>query len=248
MRRDPLPLPQTPSSSQTPIPWHARLILLRPRRVLANLKAVHESPQDLPKPSLWQLELAVLRMWQRILFRSQTIGTSVGNPVRPGWRARLLDLRGIRFFFLLFEGSVRPWDLSGLLSTPQNLMRHLLGTHHDGAQFVYDLEILALHAGQLDELRAQARALIEQDTPRSRWLRDLCVYEGYHEALLAAVERARAGDFADETPDANDPDIRFRALLAWAARQPATPRETWRAWRRGEFQLAPESAPQRSGA
>ena len=153
MRRDP---PQP--ARRRAIPWHARLILLRPRRVLANLRAVHESPQDLPKPSLWQLELAVLRMWQRILFRSETIGTSVGNPVRPGWRARLLDLRGIRFFFLLFEGSVRPWDLSGLLSTPQDLTRHLLGTHHDGAQFVYDLEILSLHAGAARQRCARRRA------------------------------------------------------------------------------------------
>jgi hypothetical protein len=242
MTRDPL------RAARVRIPWHAHLILLRPRRVLANLEAVHASPQALPKPSLWQLELAVLRMWQRILFRSETIGTSIANPVRPGWRARWLERRGIRFFFLLYEGSVRPWDLSGLLSTPQSLIRHLLGTHHDGAQFVYDLEILSLHEGQLAALRERARSVIEQDTPRSRWLRDLCVYEGYHEALLKAVLRAQAGDFGDATSAANDPDIRFRALLAWAARQPATPRETWRAWRRGEFRLAPGSAPQRSRA
>jgi hypothetical protein len=235
-------------AARVQIPWHARLILLSPRRVLANLEAVHASPQALPKASLWQLELAVLRMWQRVLFRSETIGTSVANPVRPGWRAQLLARRGIRFFFLLYEGSVRPWDLSGLLSTPQNLTRHLLGTHHDGAQFVYDLEILSLHEGQLAALREQARCVVEQDTRRSRWLRDLCVYEGYHEALFAAVVRAQAGDFGDAETGANDPDIGFRALLAWAARQPPTPRETWRAWRRGEFQLGPETALQRSRA
>ncbi len=242
MGRDPI------HAAKERVPWHARAILLRPQQVLANLRAVTESPHGFPKPGLWQIELAVLRMWQRILFRSETIGTSVGQPVRRGWRARLLERRGIRFFCLLYEGSVRPWDLSGLLSTPQSLIRHLLGTHHDGAQFVYDLEILSLHETQLAALHEQARAVIECDTRRSRWLRDLCVYEGYHEALLAAVERAQAGDFGDAEAGANDPDIRFRALLAWAARQPATPRETWRAWRRGEFQLAPENAPQRSGA
>jgi len=233
---------------RTSVPWHARLILLQPARVLANLRAVAQSAGSFPQPNLWQIELAVLRMWQRILFRSETIGTSVANPVRRGWRARLLERRAIRFWFLLHEGSVRPWDLSGLLSTPQSLIRHLLGTHHDGAQFVYDLEILSLHAGQLASLREQARALIERDTPRSRWLRDLCVYEGYHEALLAAVERALAGDFGEAEAWADDPDIRFRALLGWAARQPATPRATWRAWRRGEFRLAPQGAPQRSRA
>ena len=68
------------------------------------------------------------------------------------------------------------------------------------------------------------------------------VYEDYHESLLLAVERARAGNFDDDGPQAHDPDIRFRALLAWAAAQPETPRATWRAWRRGEFQLSPEQA------
>jgi hypothetical protein len=242
MRRDPS------RASRTRIPWHARLILLRPARVLANLRAVGQSPREFPTPTLWQIELAVLRMWHRILFRSETIGMSRANPVRAGWRARWLERRGLRFWFLLFEGSVRPWDLSGLLSTPQSLIRHLMGTHHDGVQFVYDLEILSLHEGMLAALHAQVRELTQRDTPRARWLRDLCVYEGYHEALLAAVERARAGDLGGSDSGANDPDIRFRALLAWAARQPATPRETWRAWRRGEFRLGPERAPLRSGA
>lgn len=221
------------------LPWHAYLILLQPRRVLANLRAVHASARPLPKPNLWQIELAVLRMWQRILFRSETIGTSASHPVRPNRRARLLDLRGVRFPFLLFEGSVRPWDLSGLLSTPRSLMRHLLGTHHDGAQFVYDLEILALHPGQLEALRDQTREVVTCETRRSRWLRDLCVYEDYHEALLAATERALAGDFGEAESYAQDPDIAFRALLDWASRQPSTPRETWRAWRSGEFRFAP---------
>jgi len=237
-----------PSAPDAPIPWHARLILLRPRRVLANLRAVLASPANFPRVNLWQLELVVLRMWHRVLFRSETIGMSASQPVRPGWRARWLERRGIRFFFLLHEGSVRPWDLSGLLSTPDELIRHLMGTHHDGIQFVYDLEILSLHAGRLAELRVQAKDLIARDSKRARWLRDLCVYEGYHEALLAAVERALAGDFGERSAFANDPDIRFRALLAWAERQPATPRETWRAWRRGEFRLAPERAALRGGA
>ena len=44
------------------IAWHARLILLQPARVLANLRAVAASPRDFPKPTLWQIELAVLRI------------------------------------------------------------------------------------------------------------------------------------------------------------------------------------------
>jgi hypothetical protein len=203
--------------------------------VAANLTRIIEANMVTTPPNLWQLELGVLRMWHRILFRSDTIGLSGEHPVCPGWCARLFRNRAIRLPFLLFEGSVVPWDLSGLLSTPETLMCHLLGTHHDGAQFVYDLEILDLVPGQREELHRRAREVVKTDDPRSRWLRDLCVYENYHETLdkqePALDERYR-----------NDPDIAFEPFLEWCARQPATPGETWRAWRRGEFRFAKDAA------
>ena len=222
-------------------PWHAWLVLWRPRRVLANLRAVERAGIVARVPNLWQIQLGVLRMWYRILFRSEEIGTSATQPVRASRRARWLQYRGLRFPFLLWEGSVRPWDLSGLLSTPDSLTSHLLGTHHDGAAFVYDMQILALAPGRLEALRDRARAVVAHDDRRSRWLRDLCVYERYHEDLLATLERALARGFELAPEDADDPKVSFHAYLRWAARQPATPLETWRAWRRGEWSLPREA-------
>lgn len=223
------------------VPWHARLILLRPARVQANLAAITEAGVVERAPNLWQIELGVLRMWHRILFRSETIGLSETFPPRTNRRARLFRYRPIRFPFLLWEGSVVPWDLSGLLSTPERLVRHMLGTHHEGRQFIYDLHMLSVHPGWLDRLRDRTRAVVATDDARSRWLRDLCVYEQYHETLLEHVERCRAEGFGASEQD-EDPDLTFPAFLRWCARQPATPGATWRAWRRGEFRFAPEPA------
>lgn len=225
-------------------PLHAYLILLRPSRIRENLEAVRRAGLVETVPNLWQIELGVLRMWHRILFRPETIGMSAAHAVRPGWRARLLEKRPIRFPFLLREGSVAPWDLSGLLSTPERLICHMLGTHHDGNQFVYDLQMLGVHPGRTEELLERARAVVEnRDPKRAAWLRDLVVYEDYHETLLAVVERAME-EGVDLPPDeAADPDISFLAYLRWCAQQPATPAEAWRAWRAGALDLGPARVP-----
>jgi hypothetical protein len=232
----------------TRLPWHAYLILLRPRRILRNLEAIARAGIVRRVPNLWQIELGVLRMWYRILFRPNTIGRCANFEARDNWRARFFEPRPIRFPFLLWEGSVRPWDLSGMLSTPEELQRHLLGTHHDGEQFVYDLEILALHPGKLEALRDEAKAVVENDNPRSRWLRDLCVYENYHENLLRFVEeRIEQGQLSARPDDristelSADADVYFSAHLDWCATQPETPRETLRALRAGTFSFAPGS-------
>lgn len=225
-------------------PLHAYLILLRPGRVRANLAAVERAGLVEDVPTLWQIEVGVLRMWHRILFRPETIGMSRSHAVRPGWRARWLEKRPLRFPFLLAEGSVAPWDLSGLLSTPERLIRHMLGTHHDGNQFVYDLQMLSMHPGRVDELLRQARAVVEnQDPKRAAWLRDLVVYENYHETLLEVVERAASEGVALPADEAADPDISFLAYLRWCAQQPETPAETWRAWRAGRLDLGPARVP-----
>lgn len=77
--------------------------------------------------------------------------------------------------------------------------------------------------------------VVSHDTARSRWLRDLTVYERYHENLLAAVERALGGHFDVTGDEATDPDITFFAYMSWCARQPATPEATWEAIRRGHL-------------
>ena len=217
-------------------PWYVSLILLRPRRVLANLERIRAAGG--PAPNSWQLCLAVLRMWHRVLLRSETVGTSRAGQPRATWRARALRHRALRLPFLLAEGAVVPLDLTGLASSPERLIRHLIGAYHDDRQFAFDLEILALH-GRLPDLERAAREVVHRDTPRTRWLRDLTVFDGYHEALLAATRRALAGRPILDGAEAEDPDVSFAATMRWCARQPATPAATLRALLAGRF---PEAA------
>ena len=149
------------------------------------------------------------------------MGTS-GDPVRPGWRARLLSFRLLRLPFLLSERVVAPLDFSGLVSSPERICRHLLGAHHQPRQLVYDLELLSLHEGALAELERAAREVVEHDTPRTRWLRDLCVHQRYHEQLLEAVVRFRRGEALLTPEEALDPDLTLRGFLSWCARQPVS--------------------------
>lgn len=168
-------------------------------------------------PAPAQIRRGIRHMMRRLVFRPETVGTSKKNPVRSGWRAQLLSWRAIRIPFLIHEGAIAPLDLSGLASSPERVVRHLLAAHHDGVQFAYDLELLALHPGRLEELRGRAREIVENDTPRSRWLKDLAVFEGYHEALLAAVEKAIEGEPLLGEEESRDPDISLRAYLAFCA-------------------------------
>lgn len=184
-------------------------------------------------PNLWQVELGVLRMLHRIVFRSGTVGMSHDHPVLPGWRAQALQPRGVRGPFLLAHGSLRFWDLSGLASDPAQIAQHLLGTHHERLQFVYDFQILALHPGELERLRDRARAVVEGTDPQATWRRDLCVYQTYHETLLAELDRVLDEGFVLPDAPARNPDVSLHAWLTWCARQPPTPIEAWRAWRSG---------------
>jgi hypothetical protein len=218
------------------VSWHARLLLLRPEAVQARLDALADSRRVPHVPNLWQIELGVLRMWHRSLFRSDTFGLCDDHPVRGTWRARGLRRRPVRFLFLLAEGSVVPWDLSGLRSSDRRLIRHLLGAHHDRTQFVYDLQLLTVHPGGLDALEEALGAVVRGDDPRAAWLRDLCVYEHYHDELWEGLQRFRAADEGGATEldprDADDPDISLWAYLRWCASLPPTPRATVRALRR----------------
>jgi hypothetical protein len=202
-------------------PWYVRALLVTPDRIANHLAAMNLSHP----PNEWQLCLGVLRLWHRLVFRSETIGTSPAGKVRSGWRARLLAFRPLRLPFLLAERAVSPLDFTGLASSPERLIRHLLCAHHDGQQFVFDLEILAGHS-RLDELHRRLTRLLSRDSARLRWLRDLAVFDGYHEQLLVAVERALAG----RAPTLDDPDISFHACMRWCAAQPTSPGESLRQW------------------
>ncbi|MDP2345444.1 MAG: hypothetical protein Q8O67_31155 [Deltaproteobacteria bacterium] len=215
-------------------PWMVRALLIDVDGVARGLAEIEEArargllssavnralPSVLPTPP--QVARYVQRMWQRLLFASDDVGTSA-MPVRPGWRARLLDHRALRLPFLLKYGSVVPLDLSGLRSSTSTLRRHLLGTHHERLQAVYDLELLAARdPPALQLLRDECAAVVEQRHEDAELLRDLCVYERYHEQLLALIDAALAGNFlADE--DADDVDLSFFAMLRFCARAASSP-------------------------
>ena len=217
-------------------PWYVRAILVEPDRVLDHLALMRARGVVDADPTPWQLCLGVLRLWHRLAFRSDTVGTSPSGRVRPTWRARLLQRRPLRLPFLLRERAVAPLDFTGLRSEPERLMRHLLGAHHDRNQFVFDLELMIGH-GALDELRARVARVLDGSDPRATWLRDLTVFEDYHEHLADAVERARAAGPAMSAEEADDPDLTLRGAMRWCARQPATPAATLAAWRAGTFRL-----------
>lgn len=223
---------------KAPWSWLRRIALVDPARVEGKLRAFEEVGVVSPAPNGWQLTLGVLRMWHRVLFRSDSIGTCRAHPVRRTWRARALAPRPVRFPFLLAEKAVAPWDFSGLFSSSDRVVRHLLGAHHDGRQFVYDFELLAIDAEAIRRVRDEAAAVVEDRHPRGEWLRDLAVYERYHENLLEAAEAALAGELALPATERDDPDLSLAGYLRWCARQPATPEETWAAWRRGAFTLS----------
>lgn len=217
-------------------PWYVRAILIEPERVLANLARMQARGVVDVAPTPWQLCLGVLRLGHRLLFRTDTVGTSPDGRVRPGWRARLLHPRPLRLPFLLIEGAVVPLDFTGLRSDPARVMRHLLGAHHDRDQYVYDLELLAGHDA-LTELRARLAAVVDGRDPRAAWLRDLTVFTGYHEQLADAVDAALARGPLAVTGDPDDPDITLRGAMRWCAQQPATPAATFAAWRAGRFRF-----------
>lgn len=230
----------------TRLPLYSYLLLIDPARVLANLDRVAAAGVIERRPNLWQLCLGSLRMWHRLIFRPDTIGNSTVRPPRRTLRARLLAHRAIRLPALLVERAVAPWDFTGLFSSPDRTIRHLLGASHDRDEFIFDFQILAGHPGRLDEVVDKARRVVENDTARSRWLRDLVVFDGYHEALLEAAESATRSELELTAAEAADPDHSLTGLLHWCADAPETPHATWLAWRAGTFRLGPRTSEPRS--
>jgi len=205
--------------------WYARLILGPAPQLRTNLQIVC-GKLGLPEPTDWQLCQGVLRMWHRVMFRADTVGTSHA-PIRNTWRAKVLAWRALRAPALLLDGAITPWDFTGLRSSSEQIIRHLLGAHHEGPQFTYDLELLACY----DQLPALQRAVVSQLAAvhaRAAWLRDLVVFDGYHEALLAAAQHALVHGPAMTSAQAHDPDLTLIGYLRWCNAQPATIHATLR--------------------
>lgn len=215
--------------------WHARLLLIRPRTIRERLSDLVAAGVIERAPNLWQIELGVLRMWHRVLFRFDSVGTCAGHARRPGWRARVLAWRPIRAPFLIWERAIAPLDHSGLGVAPERLVGHLLAAHHDRVQFAYDLSMLKATPTLLEAVRDRAAAAATGSTERDRWLQDLTVFQGYHESLREAADAVIRGESILSDDERADPDIAFEAYIAWCLAQPETPAETWRAWRRGVF-------------
>jgi hypothetical protein len=221
--------------------WHARLVLIRPGTIQARLSDLVAGGVIERAPNLWQIELGVLRMWHRVLFRFATIGTCGDHARRTGWRARLLAWRPIRAPFLIWERAIAPLDHSGLGVAPKRIVAHLLAAHHDRVQFAYDLSMLKATPALLEDVRDRAAATATGATERDRWLQDLTVFQGYHESLRQAADSVIRGESILSEGERADPDIAFEAYITWCLAQPKTPRETWRAWRRGLFPSPLES-------
>lgn len=231
----------TPPTTPTAPTLLERLLLLDAAAVEASLQTLVDNartlsdadrrllpPGALPErfPSRAQVSRAVARMVRRLVVEPDAFGLS-SSPPRLNLRARLLRNRTVRLPFLLAVGSVVPGDLSGMRSSPAVVRRHLLGTHHDVmhgvAQARYDLELLALHPGELQGLRDECAAVVDGSHPRAALYRDLCVYQDYHEGLLALVDDVLKNGLPYEA----DPDASFFAMLRWCATQPDAP-PRWR--------------------
>lgn len=214
-------------------PW-AWVGLWRPDVVQARLDALAARGEAVP--TLFQVWIGVLYMWARVLRRPETIGLSDGEPVRDTPGARRLRHRLLRLAAVLRHRVVNPLDQTGLGSSEAHIVRHLLGAYHPGRNLLYDLAILSLHDGALERLAAGAQAVVDGSDPCAELRRDLVVYEGYHERLLAAVEAwLREGP----PPTESHPDTTLPAFLAWCRQAPAGPRDALRQVARGELRLMP---------
>jgi len=200
------------------------LLHFRPRRIEARLDELVAAGVLDRKPTHWQLWMGVLYMWHRAAFRPETIGLS-SNPVRSTRRARLFHKRPLRSPFLFAGRRVNPLDHTGLGSSTEHTIRHLLGAHHDRADFHFDLQLIAHEPGVLQSLRDRLQSIVDETAPDAVFLKDLCVYEGYHEDLLAGVEAWIRG----EVPlDHDDPDATLTGFMGWCAQQPDSLRATLR--------------------
>jgi len=225
-------------SVPTPIPLFYRLLLRRPDRVLWHLDKLHDAGLIDARPNLWQVSMGVFYMVHRALFRPETIGIGKEN-VRPTLRARLLRFRPLRAPFMLWQRALDPIDLTGLAGSVERKLSHLVGAYHPGENALYDLECIGWDRDSIERLRDDVQRIIDATSGREAFLKDLTVYEGYHERLLSLVDRVLAGDFAPKNGNPEHPDTTLRAFVRWCASQPDSPEATLAALGRGQLRFGP---------
>ena len=219
---------------KTKSPLWAYILLGFPHRIQVRLSQIAQV-ESLPSPNLWQVSLGAMRMVHRLTFRSDTVGTCTDQPVRDNWRAKALQYRILRIPCLMYERAIAPLDLTGLASSRERIIRHLIAAHHDGQQFNYDLELLQTWPGALEALHEQVTSVVDGSHRKSGWYQDLAVFEGYHETLETAVSEAIRNGVRHQPSDRFDPDISLHGFLHWCAGQPATPKNTFALIRGGQF-------------
>jgi len=203
--------------------WRYHLLHFRPRRIERRVEELYDAGVIDVRPTLWQLWIGTLYMWHRATFRSETLGLSTG-PVRRTRRARLLRFRPLRSPFLFGGRRVNPLDHTGLGSSTDHTVRHLLGAYHAAGEFHFDLQLIAHQPGALEALEHRLARIVSDADPDATFLKDLCVYEGYHDELLEGVRAWLRGD--DVGLDHDDPDATLTGFLQWCSRQPPTLRAT----------------------
>jgi len=218
-----------------------RIFLVDPELVLWHLDELYARGRIDSKPNLWQMSMGIFYMFHRLMFRSETVGVD-DAPVRGTWRARLFRHRLARFPFLVWEKAIDPLDFTGLAGRPERKLPHLLGAYHPGENAIYDLECLSWNDEALRKLRTLVAEVVEGKSRRAEFLRDLTVYEGYHERLLGLVDRALAGDYSPREGEEDHPDRTLRGFIRWCAAQPETPEETFSAFLRGQIRFGPAEA------
>ncbi len=214
-----------------PIPWVYYLLLHNPRLLQKNLGLLKERGHIQEIPTLWQVVQGISHMWRFTVANVDAIGTSQEAPVRDNPRAHLLKNQFIRFFALMAEGSINPLDRTGLALTPKRKMRLVLVTFHATGEMaqtvIYDLQLLDCYPGALKTLGQRLEKLLKQPDARDEWIKDMAVYEGYHEDLVPVVKRCLKGDFVVHVPTQREgDDYTVTSFVERCLGFPPTPAET----------------------
>lgn len=102
-------------------------------------------------------------------------------------------------------------DPTGLLSTTDNIIGHLMQVTH--ANPCYDLQLLDAHEGGLEELERQVEQMLAGTHPRTRSIQAIIEDPSYHGKLLEYVRAFRVARDAQAPIRENVADSdRFRAI------------------------------------
>jgi hypothetical protein len=158
------------------------------------------------------------------------------------------EQQGISFGFhqllRVLDDPVSMIDPTGFLSERDTIIGHLMQVVHLNP--VYDLQLMEMFDGGLDELEAQVKAMVDGTHPRRRTIAAIVEEPGYHARLLEYVRRYRR--HADTPPPVRRQDGALRSdphsagaertfatlpgFLRYCCRLPRSPRANLRRLRR----------------